>query len=296
MNMDQAQSQARSFADVGYDEAIRRAAGLIPFLREHAGAAESERSMPPAVAAELHRTGLIRYLQPKSWGGMELDFVATVDIPDMLARGDCSTAWNVANLATHHRTLALFNEQVQKEVWGENPDALIAAGIAYPQGRARRVDGGLRLSGTWNFCSAVDGSGWNMLACTVRDGNNPVDWCYCLLRRPEYEIVDDWQTLGMRGTGSCTVKVEELFVPGPRIPRSESQSQPHVPRPDLRARRARPCRVYHRRGAGRARRDDRMGEEPQHQLYECEDVRFSDRAAADRHCRRQSPCGAPHAA
>jgi 3-hydroxy-9,10-secoandrosta-1,3,5(10)-triene-9,17-dione monooxygenase len=213
MNMDQPQSQSRSLADVGYEEAMRRAAALIPFLREHAAAGEAMRHMPPAVAAELHRAGLFRYLQPKSWGGMELDFVASVDIPEMLGRGDCSTAWNVANLATHHRTLALFNEQVQKEVWGDDPDTLIAAGIAYPQGRARRVDGGLMLSGTWNFCSAVNDSEWNMLACTVRDGDKAVDWCYCLLRRPEYEIVDDWQTLGMLGTGSCTVKVEELFVP-----------------------------------------------------------------------------------
>ena len=192
---------------------MRLAAGLIPFLRERAAASEVARHMPPAVLAELHRTGLIRYLQPKSWGGMELDFVASVDIPEMLGRGDCSTAWNVANLATHHRTLALFNEQAQKEVWGENPDALIAAGIAYPQGRARRVDGGLMLSGTWNFCSAVAGSEWNILACTARDGDPTVHWCYCLLRRPEYEIVDDWLTMGMRGTGSCTVKVEDLFVP-----------------------------------------------------------------------------------
>jgi len=210
------QPQSRGFAHIDYEEAMRRAAGLVPLLREHAASGEAIRHLPPPVVAELHRTGLIRYLQPKSRGGMELDFVAWVDIPEMLGRGDCSMAWNVANLASHHRTLALFSAEAQEEVWGENPDALIAAGIAYPQGRARRVDGGLVLSGTWNFCSAVNDSGWNMLACTVRDGDKPVDWRHCLLRRPEYEIVDDWQTMGMRGTGSCTVKVEDLFVPAYR--------------------------------------------------------------------------------
>jgi len=77
-------------------------------------------------------------------------------------------------------------------------------------------DGGLMLSGTWNFCSAVNDSSWNLLACVVREGEKAVDWCYCLLRGDEYRIVDDWQTLGMRGTGSCTVQVEDLFVPAYR--------------------------------------------------------------------------------
>src|SRR6185503_7740128 len=116
-------------------------------------------------------------------------FVASFDVPEMLGRGDCSTAWNVANLATHHRTLALFGEQAQAEVWAD-PDALIAAGIAFAQGRGRRVDGGLMLSGTWNFCSAVNDSSWNLLACVVREGEKAVDWCYCLLRGDEYRIVD----------------------------------------------------------------------------------------------------------
>lgn len=209
--------KARGFSDIDYDEALRRASDLVPFLREQAPAIEKARQLTPEVEAALHRTGLLRYLQPKSWGGMELDFVAWSDIPEMLGRGDAATAWNVANLASHHRTLALFSEQAQRDVWDDNPDALIAAGIAYPQGRAKRVDGGLLLSGTWNFCSAVNGAGWTMLAGIVMDGDKPVDWVQCLLECAQYEIVDDWQTMGMRGTGSSTVKVAGIFVPQHRV-------------------------------------------------------------------------------
>jgi 3-hydroxy-9,10-secoandrosta-1,3,5(10)-triene-9,17-dione monooxygenase len=211
------QQRAPSFANVDHAEAMRRAADLVPFLREHAAEIEKARRLTPAVTAELHRTGLLRTLQPKSVGGMELDFVASVDIPEMLGRGDTSTAWNVANLASHHRTLALFSEQAQHEVWEDNPDALIAAGIAYQQGRAKRVDGGVVLTGTWNFCSAVNGAGWNQLACMVIDGDKPVDWVQCLLTGDQYEIIDDWQTMGMRGTGSSTVKIADLFVPDHRV-------------------------------------------------------------------------------
>ena len=211
------QPKTQSFANIGYDEAMRRASDLVPFLREQASSVEEARRLTPEVEAELHRTGILRYLQPKSHGGMELDFVAAADIPEMLGRGDASIAWNVANIASHHRTLALFSEKAQRDVWKDSPDAIIAGGIAYHQGRAKRVEGGLMLSGTWNFCSAVNGAGWNQLACIVRDGDKPVDWVQCLLESGQYEIVDDWQTLGMRGTGSSTVKVEELFVPEYRV-------------------------------------------------------------------------------
>jgi 3-hydroxy-9,10-secoandrosta-1,3,5(10)-triene-9,17-dione monooxygenase len=202
-----------SFADVGYDEAITRARALVSVLRERAARAEAARDMLPETEADLHRTGLFRFAQPRRYGGMELDFVSLVDIPAEVARGCASTGWNVGNLGMHHWFLALFDERAQNEVWGANPDALIASGIAFPQGRARRVDGGFEVSGHWNFSSGVAPAGWNMLATTVRDGDRVVDHRMCLLHKSEYEIVDDWQVLGMRSTGSMSVRAKGVFVP-----------------------------------------------------------------------------------
>jgi 3-hydroxy-9,10-secoandrosta-1,3,5(10)-triene-9,17-dione monooxygenase len=205
------------FSDVGYEEALRRARELVPFLREQAPQCEEARKLTPAVMDALHRTGLLRYLQPKVWGGMELPFVAYFDLPEMLSRGDISVGWTVTNLGAHHRNLAWWDPKAQQEVWGANPDAGIASGIAYAQGRGRPVDGGLVLSGEWNFSSGTDHSDWSMLACVVRDGERPVDYAFCLLHRSEYEIVDDWHTLGMRATSSKTVRCKEVFVPAYRI-------------------------------------------------------------------------------
>ena len=188
-------NEASDHSHVGVEEALRRAHELIPFLREHAKEGELERRMPDSVAKALHASGLIRSLQPKTWGGMEMQLSDWLGVLDKLGQGDCSVAWNVANLALHHRTLALCSVEAQREVWGENPDAVIAAGIAYVQGRARRVDGGLVISGTWNFCSGVMGAGWNMLACVVKDGDKAIDWAQCILRDSEYRIIDDWNTL-----------------------------------------------------------------------------------------------------
>ena len=100
---------AASFADVGYDEAMRRARALVPALRERALGAETARQMPAETIEDLHRAGLFRFHQPHRWGGMELDFVALFDIPAEVARGCASTGWNVANLGVHHWMLALYD-------------------------------------------------------------------------------------------------------------------------------------------------------------------------------------------
>ena len=205
--------EARGFADVDYDEAMRRARALVPVLRERAEAAEVGRQMQKETLDDLHRTGLLRFHQPRRWGGMELPFVALFDVPAEISRGCASTGWNVANLGVHHWMLALYDERAQDEVWGPNPDVVIPSGIAYPQGRGRRVDGGFLISGFWNFSSGVDHGDWNMLAVMVRDGERVVHHRMCLVPKSDYEIVDDWHTLGMRSTGSKSVRATEVFVP-----------------------------------------------------------------------------------
>ena len=208
----------RDFSSVGYDEALERARALIPFLRQHGAANDSATKLVPEVLNALHENGLFRYIQPRVWGGMELDFVAYFDVPEMLGRGDASSAWVVANLGSHHRGLALWPKLAQEEIWGSNPEMLIASGIAFLQGSARRVDGGIELSGKWGFSSGVDHSGWEQLACIVKDDSGkPIDWCMCQVPRPQFEVIDDWQTLGMRGSGSRTVSCKDVFVPDHRV-------------------------------------------------------------------------------
>ena len=193
---------ARRFAGVSYEEALKRARDLVPALRERAARAEEARVMPAETIADLHASGLLRTLQPGRWGGMEYDFIAYVDFPLELARGCASTGWNFANLQVHHWMLALYDERAQEEVWGADPDALIASGIAFPQGRGRKADGGFVIGGKWNFSSCVNVADWNMLAATVRDGERVVDHRMCLLHKSQYQIVDDWQlVVGIHNNG-----------------------------------------------------------------------------------------------
>ena len=208
------ESKARDFSSVGYGEAIERARALIPFLREHAHLNDKATKLVPEVVNALHESGMFRTIQPKAWGGMELDFVAYFDIPEMLGRGDASAAWVVANLGSHNRGLTAWPHEVQTEIWGGNRDTLVASGVAYMQGNAVRVSGGLKLSGKWGFSSGVDHSTWEQLACMVKDeSGRPIDWVMCQVRLTDCTVIDDWQTLGMRGSGSRTVTCKDVFVP-----------------------------------------------------------------------------------
>ena len=203
------------FAGISYEEAMRRARDIVPTLRERAQKCEEARVLLPENEKLLHETGLFRFHQPKRFGGMELPFVAVVDIVAELARGCPSTAWNVGNLGCHHWILAYYDPKTQHEVWDENPDALIASSIALAAGRGRKVDGGFVVSGRWPFSSGVDNSQWNMLAVTVYgdNGKTPVDWRLCLVPEKDYAIIDTWYAMGMVGTGSKDIEVKEVFVP-----------------------------------------------------------------------------------
>src|SRR5260370_7574265 len=168
----------RDFSGVGYGGAMRRAREIVPILRERAQRAEDDRMVIRGREQVLHESGLFRFRQPKAFGGMELDFVAVVDIPAELARGCPSTAWSVGNVACHHWILGYYDPETQREVWDANPDALIASSIALAAGRGRKTPGGFIVNGRWPFSSAVGNSEWNTLALPVHydDGKTPLRW------------------------------------------------------------------------------------------------------------------------
>src|SRR3954454_2989686 len=202
-----------SFSEVSYDEAMRRARECVPVLRERAQKCEDARALLPENEKLLHETGLFRYHQPKIFGGMELPFIAVVDIVAELARGCPSTAWNVGNLGCHHWILAYYEPDTQHEIWDANPDVLIASSIALAAGRGKKVDGGFVVSGKWPFSSGVDNSDWNMLAVTVYEEDKAVDWRLCIVPQSDYKIIDTWYAMGMEGDGSKDIEVNEVFVP-----------------------------------------------------------------------------------
>ena len=197
------------------EDILDRARSLAAVLRDRAAATERLGRIPPETEKDLHEAGLFRFLQPRRIGGAELDFVTIVDVADLLARADASVAWNVANLASHHWMLGMFDPPAQDVIWGENPDTLIASSFVFPAGRAARAKGGYTISGRWPFSSGVEPSEWNMLAGIVfsDDEADAPDYRIFLVHRRDYRILQTWDSAGLRGTGSHDVEVEDLFVP-----------------------------------------------------------------------------------
>ena len=203
--------------DRTYATMVSRARALIPRLRDRASKTEQLRRLPPETERDLHELGLFRIVQPKRVGGSELDYVALVDCADAIGQADASAAWNFANLASHHWMLAMFDKRAQDIVWGKDPNALIASSFIFPAGRARKVDGGYVLRGSWPFSSGVDSSEWNMLASVVSsdDEADGIEYRIFLLNKSDYRIKDTWDATGLRGTGSNDVEVEDAFVAEP---------------------------------------------------------------------------------
>src|SRR5215475_486288 len=159
----------RSGAAPHYTELLARAEALIPVLRERAARAEELRRIPDETIADLHSSGLFRMLQPARVGGSELPYRALFELTAVIGRGCGSTAWVLANLAAHHWLLGMWHPEAQEEIWGQSPDCLISSALVFPRGRARRVEGGYRLSGRWPFSSGIDPSSWNMFGAVVSD-------------------------------------------------------------------------------------------------------------------------------
>src|ERR1700726_1013970 len=200
-----------------YAAMIDRAKALIPQLRDRAARTEELRRLPPETELDLHDAGLFRIVQPKRVGGSELDYVALVDCADVIGQADASASWNFANLASHHWMLGMFDKRAQDLVWNKDVNALIASSFIFPAGRARKVDGGYVLRGSWPFSSGVDSSEWNMLASVVSsdDEADGIEYRIFLLNKNDYKIKDTWNASGLRGTGSNDVEVNDAFVAEP---------------------------------------------------------------------------------
>jgi 3-hydroxy-9,10-secoandrosta-1,3,5(10)-triene-9,17-dione monooxygenase len=204
----------RGAAAPHYAELLDRAEALIPVLRERAPRAEELRRLPDETIADLHKSGLFRVLQPKRVGGSELPFRALVELVSTISRGCGSTGWVLANLAAHHWLFGMWPERAQDEVWGQSPDNLIGSALIFPRGRAKKVDGGYRVSGRWPFSSGVDAAAWNLMGGIALDEDSGAsEPRIFLLPASDYTIIDTWQVIGLAGTGSKDVAVEDVFVP-----------------------------------------------------------------------------------
>jgi 3-hydroxy-9,10-secoandrosta-1,3,5(10)-triene-9,17-dione monooxygenase len=194
------------------EQVIAGVRDLLPVLRERAQDAEDARCVPAESIKALQETGFFKLLQPKPYGGFEADPVDFYTAVKLIAGACGSTGWVASILGVHPWHVALFDAQAQEEVWSEDQDVRISSSYA-PMGKATVVEGGYRLSGRWSFSSGCDHCTWVLLGGPAFADGKPVDFCSYLLPISDYSIVDVWDTVGLRGTGSNDIVVDDVLVP-----------------------------------------------------------------------------------
>lgn len=193
---------------------LDRVRALLPALRERAPQAERLRRLPDETLADFQEAGLFRALQPKRYGGYELDpgtfYEAVIEVGAVCG----SSAWILGVIGIHNWHLAIFPPQAQEDVWGEDTGVQLSTSLA-PTGSVERADGGYRLKGRWSFSSGCDFCRWAVLGAVVppAEEGQPPDARIFLVPRRDYGIEDNWHVMGLSASGSKDLVVADAFVP-----------------------------------------------------------------------------------
>jgi alkylation response protein AidB-like acyl-CoA dehydrogenase len=200
---------------VGVDDAVERARELALRLLARVPESEAARRLPDETVQELLESGLLLLLVPHSMGGSELNYDAVLDVTAVLGEACPSTGWVYALWTAHLWMIAQLPEHVQAAVFGD--DTPLVSSCVNTVGKPIRVEGGYRWTGKGFFSSGVDFATWLTPAMEAPNDDGTTDRRWFLMPRSDFEIVDDWFTMGLKGTGSKTVVIEDVFIPDERV-------------------------------------------------------------------------------
>jgi len=184
-------------------------------LRLHAGATRTDRKVRPENIAAMREAGLFRLCQPGRIGGWELGLPEMHRAVGTLAESCPASAWVLMVLTAHTWMLGMFPETAQDEIAADDPDTLVSGSLA-ATGAAKPVDGGWRISGRWPFASGCDHARWSLLGVKVQAGGDQPGQIHVLAPARDYRINDNWHVMGLEGTGSKELVLDQVFVPSHR--------------------------------------------------------------------------------
>ncbi|MFJ3516436.1 oxidoreductase [Streptomyces sp. NPDC090131] len=176
---------------------------------------ERRRRLTPELADAITDAGFARHFVPKEWNGESGSFTEVAEAAAAVGETCASTAWCAALYAAHGRLAAYLPHEGQRELWEESPDVRIAAAVVPPSGETEELEDGWLLSGVWNLASGVDRAHWILVSAWTGEGEARTSRIFAV-PRAHFEVSDTWHSLGLRGTGSNTVRIVGAFVPARR--------------------------------------------------------------------------------
>ena len=199
---------SESNATNNFDTMMAAIKELQPVFRERAPQTRKERKVPQASIDALQDIGFFLALQPKRYGGLEMRPQEFFKMQIAIAESCMSTAWASGIIAVHALQLAMMDDRAQQAVWNESIHTRISSSYA-PMGKVTPVEGGFRFSGRWGWSSGSDHCTWVLLGAIVPGEG----YRTFLIPKSDYEIVDTWHSMGLEGTGSNDIVVDDVFVP-----------------------------------------------------------------------------------
>jgi len=203
--------------DLTPSEIIRRAEAMRPMLRERQNACEAAGQVSEDTNAQFIAAGFYRILQPRCFGGYEFDLPTFLKVMIAISRGCSDSGWVLALTAGHAFLMASFPEAGQREAFGDKGE-FRAPSVAIPGAVAVPVDGGYRVKGAWDYTSGCHLATHFIGSSIIKTGGAIPDLgAFILFDRDQYRIEDNWYVIGMQGTSSRRVIVDEIFVTAHRV-------------------------------------------------------------------------------
>ncbi|MFF3569287.1 acyl-CoA dehydrogenase family protein [Nocardia jiangxiensis] len=211
------------------EDLVRSARDLIPLLRSHADETDRTRRIPDTVIQALDEAGMWQLTVPQRFKGQEVDITTFVRVVTELGRGCGSAAWVTMISNAVSWFVGMLPADAQKEVFGVRPNVRLCS-VKTQAPDARRVDGGIVVSGRWAFASNSLNAEWTLIGVPVLAPDGTwVEEGQGLVPMSEVTIEDTWDVVGMRGTGSNTLVADEIFIPDHRVLPLDTAGEGGVP-------------------------------------------------------------------
>jgi len=208
-----AMPEAPTLRPIAEADVIARVRALAPTLAARRKESLALRRLPDEIVADLVSAGLFKLLQPKRLGGLELPYGSQVAISAEVAKACGASGWLTSVVATHHWMLSKFDPRAQDDVWGKSPDAICCSAFGFSEMDCKTVEGGFRVTGRWLYSSGSQAAAWAMVGLPVE---GPPGRRFALIPRADFKVLDNWDAVALRGSGSSDIAARDIFIPAYR--------------------------------------------------------------------------------
>ncbi|MEH7545584.1 MULTISPECIES: acyl-CoA dehydrogenase family protein [Bacillaceae] len=210
-------------------ELVENARSLIPTLREHSEEIEKTNTLPQAIIEEMKNKGTLKVLRPHLFGGYQTNMRTYSEVVTEISRGNGSAGWFVAlsNIRDYMISYT-FGQKALSEIYPPGKDVVLAGNFKPIKCNIKKVDGGYFIEeAQWPFVSGSPHADWCYFGFPLVDDNGGIEMAIMVIPRDELEVLDDWYVMGLKGSGSNSCKIQNVFVPEHRVSLDRLASKGH---------------------------------------------------------------------